>query len=405
MLEYDINVIGLGYIGLPLAVLAARSGLTTHGFDTDVNKVEQLNNNRFKTEEPGLEEALSNARKKNVLHFSQFPKEAKVHVVAVPTPIKIDKSADLDFVAEAITSIAALLRKGDCVIIESTCPIGTTEAMVGLLQDLRADLVFPSDRVEQDADVSIVYCPERVLPGVALKELVNNDRVLGGITKNCAQHAKTFYENFVVGKCEVISNSRHAEAIKLVENAYRDVNIAFANEVSILCNELEISHSEIIEYANRHPRVNILKPGPGVGGHCIAVDPWFLVESAQENTPLIKCSRAVNDYKTRWTESQILHKANLMNAEKICILGLAFKPNVSDLRESPALKIFHNLVENTSFHVEAIDPMIEQNTEQNINVSCISDFDVNHTLIVKLVDHDIFQHLIPCEMQVMTFVD
>ena len=298
-----VSMIGLGYIGLPTAAVVARSGCRVLGVDVAPQVVDTINRGEIHIEENDLEALVRAVVERGLLRASLTVEPSDIFVIAVPTPTDERHAPDIRFVLDAARSIAGVLKKGDLVILESTSPIGTTERVCEVLAELRSDLVCPRVGGET-GDVAVAYCPERVLPGRILAELVENDRVVGGITPACAARAQAFYQGFVEGDC-VITNARAAEMTKLVENAFRDVNIAFANELSLVADHLDLDVWEVIRLANRHPRVNILQPGPGVGGHCIAVDPWFLVHSAPAQTPLIRTAREVNDGKVDHVVAQI----------------------------------------------------------------------------------------------------
>lgn len=335
------------------------------------------------------------------LRATLVPEPADAFLIAVPTPFRDDYTPDLGYIESASRAIAPVLKKGDLVILESTSPVGATEQMSGWLAAARPDLSFPQDCGE-DSDIRIAHCPERVLPGHVLRELVQNDRVIGGMTPKCSAAAVSLYQIFVEGEC-VITNARTAEMCKLTENSFRDTNIAFANELSMICDKLNINVWELIRLANRHPRVNILQPGPGVGGHCIAVDPWFIVSKTPDEARLIRMAREVNDSKPEW----VLEKTKLAVAEflqanphktagevTIACLGLAFKPDIDDLRESPALAITRKILASHPGPVIAVEPNIEELPDQlagQLNLvtteSAIADADV----IVLLVDHKIFK--------------
>lgn len=301
------------------------------------------------------------------LKASTKPEPADAFVIAVPTPFKGDHEPDLGYIEAAIKSIAPVLRKGNLVILESTSPVGATEQVAEWLANERQDLSFPQQTGE-DSDIRVAYCPERVLPGHVLRELVENDRVVGGMTAKCSAAAVELYKIFVEGEC-IVTNARTAEMCKLTENSFRDVNIAFANELSIICDKLNIDVWELIRLANRHPRVNVLQPGPGVGGHCIAVDPWFIVDSAPEDARLIRTAREVNNRKPVWVIERLNSEVERLVLEghaagpdglAIAVLGLAFKPNIDDLRESPALHIAEHLAVNFQGKLKIVEPNIEE---------------------------------------------
>lgn len=359
-------IFGLGYIGLPTATLLASHGMNVLGVDVSDKAVDSVNAGKMHIIEPGLEDFLKAAVDQGKLRASKNPEPADVFVIAVPTPFKDGHKPDLSYIQAAVDTMAPVLKKGDLIILESTSPVGTTEEIARWLEEARPDLTFP-DKAGENADVQIAHCPERVLPGKVVQEMVENDRIIGGLTPKSAHMAADFYRSFVKGDI-ILTNARTAEMCKLTENSFRDVNIAFANELSVLCDKLDINVWELIELANRHPRVNILKPGCGVGGHCIAVDPWFIVDQCPEDAKLIATARNVNDNKAEYVEGMIRKAVREIVAEKnlpekevrIACLGLAFKPDIDDLRESPAVKIFKNL--NLAFpgQVLAVEPNIQK---------------------------------------------
>jgi UDP-N-acetyl-D-mannosaminuronic acid dehydrogenase len=395
-----VAMIGLGYIGLPTAAVMASRGLSVIGVDTNKNVVNIINSGGIHIIEPELEAVVHEVVRKGLLKASTRPEEADAFLIAVPTPFMGDHEPDLSFVSAAVRSIAPVLKKGDLVILESTSPVGTTEKIAQWLADCRGDLTFPNQAGEQ-ADVNIAYCPERVLPGNVIHELVENDRVVGGITPFCAQRAKSLYKTFVRGAC-LITNARTAEMCKLTENSFRDLNIAFANELSIICQESDIDVWDLINLANHHPRVNILLPGPGVGGHCIAVDPWFIVHQSPSSAKLIKTARLVNDSKPQWILEQIENAVNQLvesgGAKKstdvtIACFGLAFKPNIDDFRESPSLNIVKILNDKHAGKTLAVDPNCSQTAREKIGDLCLVDSDValqEADIIVFLVKHNQF---------------
>lgn len=338
-----VSFIGLGYIGLPTAVIAASNGMRVYGIDINHQLVDSINSNDLQTVEPGLQEKLAEVIKLGNLKAFTEIQPADVYLVVVPTPFKKDYTADLSYVDEAINSLIPNLKPEDMVIIESTCPVGTTEAVAKNIFDQRPEL---------KNQLSIAYCPERVLPGNVLHELIHNDRVIGGIDSKSTEKVYNFYKEFVEGELHK-TNSKTAEMCKLTENASRDVQIAFANELSIICNQAGIDPYNLIELANKHPRVNILKPGAGVGGHCIAVDPYFIIKAFPKQSKLMSMAREINDYKTKWCIDQVLIQTALFEKHHgrkpaLAIMGLAFKPNIDDLRESPALKIAESLYNHSS---------------------------------------------------------
>lgn len=352
-----VSVIGLGYIGLPTAAVIASRGLNVIGVDVNQETVDTINNGDVHIVEPDLDIVVRSTVQAKKLLATTEAKPADAFMVAVPTPFKEGYKADLTYIKQAAKSISAVLERGNLVILESTSPVGATEKMAEWLAELRPDLSFPQDAGD-DADIKIAHCPERVLPGHVLRELVENDRVIGGMSAACSVKAKELYETFVIGEC-LITNARTAEMAKLTENSFRDVNIAFANELSMICDQLEIDVWELIKLANRHPRVNILNPGPGVGGHCIAVDPWFIVSSAPERAKLIRQAREVNDSKPGYILKQIVDAAEQFKKPVIACLGIAFKADIDDLRESPALDITAMLAKHLDYKILVVEPNID----------------------------------------------
>lgn len=341
-----ISMVGLGYIGLPTAALFAAHGIRVIGVDISQRVVETINAGNIHLVEPDLDGVVHKVVTEGLLHATTQPEPAEAFVIAVPTPFKDGYEPDLGYIESAARMIAPVLEAGNLVILESTSPIGATEQMALWLAEARPDLTFPQDAGD-DADIQIAHCPERVLPGHVLSELISNDRIIGGMTQRASEMAVALYKKVVRGDC-VVTDARTAEMCKLTENSSRDVQIAFANELSTICDRFGIDVWELISLANRHPRVNILQPGAGVGGHCIAVDPWFIVSSAPEEARLIRTAREVNDAKPDW----VLHKckdailtalaadpSRAMGDIQVACLGLAFKPDIDDLRESPALQI------------------------------------------------------------------
>lgn len=359
-------IFGLGYIGLPTATLLANRGMNVLGIDVSDKAVNAVNAGRMHIIEPGLGDLLKDAVQKGNLRASKTPEPADVFVIAVPTPFKDGHKPDLSYIQSAVSALAPVLKKGDLVILESTSPVGTTEKIGDWLAEARPDLTFPAAAGEE-ADIQIAHCPERVLPGKVVQEMVENDRIIGGLTSKAAKMAQDFYGTFVKGDI-ILTNSRAAEMCKLTENSFRDVNIALANELSILCDKLDIDVWELIDLANRHPRVNILKPGCGVGGHCIAVDPWFIVDQCPDEARVIATARNVNDGKAKFVEDKIKKTIKKISSEKnipeadvkIACLGLAFKPDIDDLRESPAVRIAKNLASSFPGQVMVVEPNINR---------------------------------------------
>lgn len=388
-----ISVVGLGYIGLPTAAVIASRGLQVIGLDVSEHAVKTINEGNVHIVEPDLDIVVRSVVNSGNLKATLTAEKADAFMVAVPTPFKGDYKADLSYIEAAAKTIAPVLEKGNLVILESTSPVGATEEMAKWLAEARPDLSFP----QQDStnpDINIAHCPERVLPGHVLRELVENDRVIGGMSPACSEKAVTLYKTFVKGEC-LITNARTAEMAKLTENSFRDVNIAFANELSLICDKLDINVWELIKLANRHPRVNILNPGPGVGGHCIAVDPWFIVSSAPEQARLIKQARLVNDAKPEYVFSQIVKEADEFKRPVVACFGLAFKADIDDLRESPALDIAVKLAQQNEFEVLVVEPNIEvlptEFTGSNAKLVNVEEAFEKAKVLAILVDHSEFK--------------
>lgn len=390
--ELNVVVLGLGYIGLPTAAVIARTGAKVLGIDVHQSVVDTINSGRVHIEEVDLDGLVSGVVARGHLRASTAIEPADVFVIAVPTPFADDRSPDIAYVLEAATSLAPVLKTGDTVILESTSPVGTTEKVRDLLARLRPDLRAPG--LGEGADYAVAYCPERVLPGRILVELIDNDRVIGGITPRCARKALTFYRRFVRGAC-VTTNARAAEMTKLTENAFRDVNIAFANELSLVAETMGVDVWEVIRLANRHPRVNILQPGPGVGGHCIAVDPWFLVAADPANTPLIRTAREVNDGKTDHVIARAAAMIEGNPGVPVACLGLAFKANIDDFRESPALKVATALAARFGNRIRIVEPYAAQLPAALATTGAtLIDIDTaieRCPVMIVLVDHDVFR--------------
>lgn len=351
---------GLGYIGLPTASLLATKGFQVHGVDVNQKVVSSLNQGQVLIQEPTLDVMVKSAVGSGKLKASLTPEPADVFIIAVPTPFKDGYTPDLSYVRQAVEAIAPEVKQGNLVILESTSPVGTTEEIGTILEKHRPDLDICHRCVSADCEhnpVYIAHCPERVLPGQILKELVENDRIVGGINPDSTQKAKDFYLRFVSGQV-LTTDSRTAEMAKLTENAFRDVNIAFANELSIICEKMDISVWDLIRLANHHPRVNILSPGCGVGGHCIAVDPWFIIHSQPELSRLMRSARHINDSKPVHVVERILDKAGRFKKPIIACLGLSYKPDVDDLRESPAIKAVQDLCSRSNSRILVVEPHI-----------------------------------------------
>lgn len=354
-----ICVIGLGYIGLPTAALLANRGYDVHGVDVVESTVNTINQGKIHIVEPELDTFVKSAVNSGKLKASLKPDFADVFIIAVPTPFHSGYVPNVDYVVSATKSIASYVKEGNIVILESTSPVGTTELVEKTLKEEKIDT----------SKLYIAHCPERVLPGKIMKELVENDRIVGGLTPEATAKTVEFYNTFVSG--EVLStDARTAEMTKLTENSFRDTNIAFANELSMLCDKFDINVWELISLANRHPRVNILQPGAGVGGHCIAVDPWFIVHAGGETAKMIRTAREINTYKTEWVIEKIKNAALTFETQngrkaKVACMGLAFKPDIDDLRESPALYIARRLKAD-GVEILAVEPNIESHKEFEI---------------------------------------
>ena len=400
-----ISVIGLGYIGLPTAAMFASRKKRVIGVDVNQHAVDTINQGKIHIVEPDLDMIVSAAVSEGYLKATTTPEPADAFLIAVPTPFLPCKEGevpapDLSYIEAASKAIAPVLKKGALVILESTSPVGATEQMAAWLAEARSDLTFPQTHGEQ-ADVNVAHCPERVLPGHVVRELVENDRVIGGMSTRCSERSVELYRTFVQGDC-VVTNARTAEMAKLTENSSRDVQIAFANELSIICDKLDINVWELIALANRHPRVNILQPGPGVGGHCIAVDPWFIVSKTPEEAQIIHTARKVNDGKPDWVIKKVkLAIAEFLQANPdktarevtVACYGLAFKPDIDDLRESPAMAITQKIAEMHAGRVIAVEPNIDAVPDKLKHVE-LMEFEValkEADIQVLLVDHKEFK--------------
>lgn len=404
----SVCVIGLGYIGLPTAAILASRRVQVHGVDINQHAIDSINQGKIHIVEPDLDILVQSVVTQGYLKAFNTPQTADAFIIAVPTPFKENHEPDISYVEKAAQSIAPYLKKGDQVILESTSPVGTTELVSKLLAEKRTDLKFPHQFAE-DTDICVSYCPERVLPGHILRELINNDRVIGGISVKCTKRATELYKFFVNGDC-IATNARTAEMCKLTENSFRDVNIAFANELSMICDKLNINVWELIGLANRHPRVNILSPGPGVGGHCIAVDPWFIVAKTPEESKIIRTAREVNDFKPEYVMGKIDQKIeDFTKAHKksptVAFFGLAFKANIDDLRESPALHIVEKLETRdiVSLVVEPNISEVPKSLKRSRLVKTTEGLDAD--LLVMLVDHKEFKEVSKSTLQKKTIID
>ena len=394
----NICVFGLGYIGLPTAAMFAHHGANVIGVDVNQHAVDTINQGKIHIVEPGLEAIVKKAVDDGNLKASLTPEHSDAYLIAVPTPFKgDDHTPDLSYIEAVSKALAPLLEKGDVVILESTSPVGATEQMVEWLAAARPDLIFPDYyQPDHEADIYVAYCPERVLPGKVVEELISNDRIIGGMTKESTKKAQEVYRIFVEGDL-LATNSRTAEMAKLTENASRDVSIAFANELSIISDKLDINVWELIELANHHPRVNILQPGAGVGGHCIAVDPWFIVNQNPDEAKIIRAAREINDNKPKWVIEKINAEVDKLKEQGIArptlaLLGLAFKPNIDDLRESPAVHIARDMLDANSAEILLVEPNINE-LPKSLTAGELVDLDSaleQADIIVVLVAHNEF---------------
>ena len=399
--DYQVAVIGLGYVGLPTAALLASHGWNVCGVDVAQRVVETVNAGGVHIEERDLDKLVHDAITAHTLVASTEVPTASFYMIAVPTPLGEDNAPDISYVEAAARVIAPKILPGACVIVESTSPVGTTERVAAIISELRPDLVVPRDGSSEEADIALAYCPERVLPGRIVNELVHNDRVIGGVTPACAERAAVLYTSFVKGDC-LYTTARVAETVKLVENSFRDVNIAFANELSMIADVIGVDVWDVIRLANRHPRVNILQPGPGVGGHCIAVDPWFLVAGAPQAARLVRTAREVNDHKAVHTEARIRALLDAAPQGKVALLGLAFKPDIDDFRQSPALEIAEALAHTHGNRILVVEPFTEDMpaalAESGAQLVTLDAALRTADIVVVLVDHTAFKHLGPDDL-------
>ncbi|PBB08060.1 UDP-N-acetyl-D-mannosamine dehydrogenase [Kocuria sp. WRN011] len=404
----EVVFVGLGYIGLPTAVVMANHGVRVHGVDVNASAVERIQRGEVTIVEPGLEERLKRAVDSGQLTASTEMQQGNAFVIAVPTPFKDNYEGDLSYIMSAAASIAPQLRGDEVVILESTSPPKTTQKLAGKILELRPDLSV--DGADGKPVIHFAYCPERILPGKAMEELISNDRIIGGRTPEAARRATEVYASFCEGEL-LATDDVTAEMAKLTENSFRDVNIAFANELSLISDNLGIDVWELIELANHHPRVNILQPGPGVGGHCIAVDPWFIVSSDRENSNIIRTAREVNDGKPKWVINKVDEAVKNIDSPVIAALGLAFKPNIDDLRESPALNITKDLAEHVDHAtVLAVEPNVSDLPKAlqgmpNVEFAEFGDAIERADVVLLLVDHDEFKTIPATALKGKTVVD
>ena len=384
MTDLKVVVMGLGYIGLPTSALIASSGIKVQGIDVKHSLVDAVNECEIHILEPELDGLVKNVIERGLLKASTIVDNADVYLIAVPTPCKGDNEPDLKYVESATRMILPNLKEGNLFIIESTSPVGTTDKM--------AKIIF-ENRPELKGKLNIAYCPERVIPGKVIYELEHNDRVIGGLNKQSTIAAQNFYRHFVKGELHA-TNAKTAEMCKLVENSSRDVSIAFANELSIICDKAGINVWELINLANKHPRVDILQPGTGVGGHCIAVDPWFIISAFQKEAVIIRNAREINNYKTEWVIEKIKSSAlqfELDNNRKpiVALMGLAFKPDIDDLRESPALLVAETLLTENKYNLLLVEPNLEDNLKYDL--TDYEELNGREDIVVYLVAHKEFK--------------
>lgn len=401
MTQCKVCVLGLGYIGLPTSSILASRGYTVVGVDINPEVVKTINSGRIHIVEPDLDTLVRSAVQSGHLRATLKPEPADIFIIAVPTPFRVDKGGiktpDLSYVESATRSISPVLKRGDIVILESTSPVGTTEGIRNTLLKARPDLF------KDENSLHIAHCPERVLPGNILKEFVENDRIVGVLDKESIEKVTAFYKSFVRGNIH-ITTARTAEMCKLTENAYRDTNIAFANELSIICDKLDIDVWELIALANKHPRVKILQPGPGVGGHCIAVDPWFIVDSAPEEARLIRTSREINDNKVHWVVDKVVEATQGRPTARIACLGLAYKPDIDDLRESPSLEVACEL-RKMGFQVFGCEPNVSFKEISGVPLLTYEEVLNTCDILVILVNHTAFKNADRTNWQGKTIIE
>lgn len=402
-----VSVVGMGYIGLPTCAIFASRGIKVIGVDVNASVVEKVNRGEIHIVEPDLDGLIQKVVANGNLKAFTTPQPADAFVIAVPTPITDDHKPDIGYVMAATKSVAKVLKKGDLVVLESTSPVGTTRRMSALLADLRPDLTFPHIAGD-DADVMVAYSPERVLPGKVLTELINNDRSVGGLSPRSSERTAALYSTFVAGDLFVTS-AESAELVKLTENAFRDVNIAFANELAAVCQDLQLNVWEVIDLANHHPRVKILQPGPGVGGHCIAVDPYFIIDAAPKSTRLMSAARRINSDRPFAVVRDIEALLEPGKPQTIACLGLSFKPNIDDLRESPAVEVVKLLSELPGVKIVASEPHTQAlpHELENRGIAFVDPLTAidRADIVVLLVDHRQFNFIDPESLKDKKLVD
>ncbi|MFW0110011.1 UDP-N-acetyl-D-mannosamine dehydrogenase [Rothia sp. P13129] len=411
MSNHSVTFVGLGYIGLPTAVIMANHGLDVHGFDINEQAVDAINSGELTIVEPGLKQKLRQVLDSGCFRASTEPRHSDTFVIAVPTPCTETKEGDLSYIFSAGEKIAPLLRGGELIILESTSPPQTTQKLAQYILSLRPDLC--ADGAPNPQGLPVIYfahCPERILPGRALEELVTNDRIIGGQSPRAIEKACELYRTFCTGEL-LETDDVTAELAKLTENSFRDVNIAFANELSLIAESLGVDVWELIDLANHHPRVNILQPGPGVGGHCIAVDPWFIVSSDPKNSPLIRTAREVNDRKPQWVIEQVKSAVARVDSARIAVLGLSFKADIDDLRESAALKIAQQLAQELPHSsLTVVEPHISElpsvlRDYPQVHLASLEDALADANIVLLLVDHQAFSLVPACALAGKEVID
>ncbi len=405
-----VCVIGLGYVGLPTAAVLASRGLKITGVDINRHAIDTINQGRAHIVEPDLDIMVNGAVARGLLRAQTTPVAADAFILAVPTPFDAERRPDLSYLEAATKSIAPHLKKGDLVVVESTVPVGATEQVARWLAEARSDLRMPElANPTAPHDVCIAHSPERVLPGRVLLELVRNDRVVGGLGDDCAQRTAALYAIAVEGEMH-LTTARTAELVKLSENAFRDVNIAFANELANVAERLDIDVWDVVRLANRHPRVDILRPGPGVGGHCIAVDPWFIVASAPEHTPLIQTARHINDRRPISLADRTAALPSVASGAPVACLGLSYKANIDDLRESPSIEFVHHLRSLIDNPIVIVEPHIDELPNSladlaGVTLAPLADAVAAAATVVLLTDHRAFVQLPPGDLADKTVID
>ncbi|MFO0388905.1 MAG: UDP-N-acetyl-D-mannosamine dehydrogenase [Alphaproteobacteria bacterium] len=394
-MHYELTILGLGYIGLPMAAVSAKAGLNVLGVDINPHVISTISRGHIHIEEPGLAPLVAEMVIAGKLAVSSTPAASDIFMIAVPTPVDhITHKPDMQMVESAARAIASVVEAGNLVILQSTSPVGSTERHVKkIIESLRPELT---------GKIDYVYCPERAIPGKTMHEMIHNDRAVGGLTREATQRGMEFYKKVVSGKL-LPTDAATAEMVKLVENASRDVQIAFANELSLVCAAMNLDVQEIIKLANHHPRVNILQPGPGVGGHCIAVDPWFIIDAAPEQTPLMRTARAVNDGKPDWVVQQIKNAASTVQKPVVCLLGLAYKENVDDFRESPSITVADTLIASDIGEVLVVEPFMK--TSSKYTIAPLDEALQRSNIVVHLTAHTEFQSLRPEQLKNKIIID